>query len=75
MLPQWRRGEEQGPHEKYGKKAVFQGGSTSVADVFFHGYANYEEGLGKQFLKLTSCNTTGLIWAVDCVDRAVGVTM
>lgn len=56
------------------KKAIFQGGEkNSVADVFFHGYANYEKGLGKQFLKLTSCNTTGLIRAVDCLDRKVGV--
>lgn len=61
-------------YTKYGKKAIFQGGEKdSVADVFFHGYANYEKGLGKQFLKLTSCNTTGLIRAVDCLDRAVGV--
>ena len=27
----------------------------------------------KQFLKLTSCNTTGLIRAVDCLDRAYGM--
>ena len=61
-------------YSKLGKKAIFQGGEKdSVADVFFHGYANYEKGLGKQFLKLTSCNTTGLIRAVDCIDRAVGV--
>lgn len=61
-------------YEKYGKKAIFQGGeSNSVADVFFHGYANYEKGVGKRFLKLTSCNTTGLIRAVDCLDRSVGV--
>jgi glyceraldehyde-3-phosphate dehydrogenase (NAD(P)) len=61
-------------YAKYNKKAIFQGGEkNSVADVFFHGYANYEKGLGKQFLKLTSCNTTGLIRAVDCMDRAVGV--
>ncbi len=61
-------------YERYGKKAIFQGGEkNSVADVFFHGYANYEKGLGKQFLKLTSCNTTGLIRAVDCLDRVVGV--
>ena len=57
-----------------GKKAIFQGGEkNNVADVFFHGYANYEKGLGQQFLKLTSCNTTGLIRAVDMIDRAVGV--
>lgn len=61
-------------YRKHGVKGIFQGGEKSeVADVFFHGYANYEKGLGKNFLKLTSCNTTGLIRAVDCLDRAVGV--
>jgi len=55
-------------------KAVFQGGEKDeVADVFFHGYANYEKGIGKDYLKLTSCNTTGFIRAVDCIDREVGV--
>jgi len=61
-------------YSKLDKKAVFQGGEkNSVADAFFHGYANYEKGLGQQFLKLTSCNTTGFIRAVDCLDREVGV--
>ena len=61
-------------YKKYHKKAIFQGGeSDSVADVFFHGYANYEKGLGADYLKLTSCNTTGLIRAIDCIDRKVGV--
>lgn len=61
-------------YEKYNKKAIFQGGEkNSVADVFFHGYANYEMGLNKQFLKLTSCNTTGLIRAVDCLDKEFGI--
>ncbi|HET7839597.1 MAG TPA: type II glyceraldehyde-3-phosphate dehydrogenase [Rectinemataceae bacterium] len=61
-------------YAKHGKKGIFQGGEkNSVADVFFHGYANYEKGLDKQFLKLTSCNTTGLIRAVDCADRVAGV--
>lgn len=61
-------------YARLGKKAIFQGGEkNSVADVFFHGYANYEKGLGADFLKLTSCNTTGLIRAVDCLDRAVGM--
>ena len=57
-----------------GVKAIFQGGEkNSVADVFFHGYANYPKGVGKDFLKLTSCNTTGLIRAVDCLDKKFGV--
>lgn len=61
-------------YEKKGIKAVFQGGeSNEVAEVFFHGYANYEKGVGKDYLKLTSCNTTGLIRTIDCLDRAYGV--
>ncbi|MDD9999554.1 MAG: type II glyceraldehyde-3-phosphate dehydrogenase, partial [Rhodospirillaceae bacterium] len=59
---------------RHGNKAVFQGGEKDeVADVFFHGYANYEKGLNAQFLKLTSCNTTGLIRTIDCLDRGPGV--
>ncbi len=62
-------------YERAGVKAIFQGGEkNSVADVFFHGYANYEKGLGVDYLKLTSCNTTGLIRCVDALDRAVGVS-
>jgi glyceraldehyde-3-phosphate dehydrogenase (NAD(P)) len=61
-------------YEKKGVKAIFQGGEkNSVADVFFHGYANYEKGIGKDYLKLTSCNTTGLIRSVDCLDREYGI--
>lgn len=61
-------------YEKYKKKAVFQAGEQDeIADVFFHGYANYEKGIDQDYLKLTSCNTTGLIRAVDCLDRGVGI--
>jgi glyceraldehyde-3-phosphate dehydrogenase (NAD(P)) len=59
---------------KKGIKPIFQGGEKNdVADVFFHGYANYEKGVGKNYLKLTSCNTTGLIRAIDCLDRLCGI--
>ena len=59
-------------YERYGVKAIFQGGEkNSVADVFFHGYANYEKGLDKDYLKLTSCNTTGLIRTVESVTGAL----
>ncbi len=61
-------------YAKKGVKAIFQGGEkNTVADVFFHGYANYEKGVGADYLKLTSCNTTGLIRAVDALDRAFGL--
>ena len=35
--------------------------------------ANFEKGVGQNYLKLTSCNTTGLIRSVDCLDRAFGI--
>ena len=61
-------------YKSRGIKAIFQGGEKNdVADVFFHGYANYDKGIGKDYLKLTSCNTTGFIRAVDCIDKSVGV--
>ena len=61
-------------YEAAGVKAIFQGGEkNSVADVFFHGYANYEKGINQNYLKLTSCNTTGLIRAVDALDRDYGI--
>lgn len=61
-------------YKERGLKAIFQGGEKNdIADTFFHGYANYEKGVGKDYLKLTSCNTTGLIRAVDCLDRVVGI--
>ena len=48
-----------------GLKAIFQGGEKNeIADVFFHGYANYSKGVGADYLKLTSCNTTGFIRCV-----------
>ncbi|NLW21102.1 MAG: type II glyceraldehyde-3-phosphate dehydrogenase [Clostridiales bacterium] len=61
-------------YQKHGVKAVFQGGEKNeVADVFFHGYANFAAGLGADYLKLTSCNTTGLIRAVDALDKQFGL--
>ncbi|MBF7097301.1 type II glyceraldehyde-3-phosphate dehydrogenase [Alkalibacter mobilis] len=61
-------------YQKYNVKAIFQGGEKNeVADVFFHGYANFEKGVGSDFLKLTSCNTTGLIRAAECIDSKVGL--
>lgn len=59
---------------KYNKNAIFQGGeSNEVADVFFHGTANYEKGVGVKYLKLTSCNTTGLIRSIRVLNDQFGI--
>ncbi len=48
-------------YEKMGVKAIFQGGEKKdVAEVSFNAIANYEKAVGKQFVRVVSCNTTGL---------------
>lgn len=44
-----------------GKPAIFQGGEESdVADVSFNALANYEKAVGKRYVRVVSCNTTGI---------------
>jgi glyceraldehyde-3-phosphate dehydrogenase (NAD(P)) len=49
-------------YEKAGVKAVFQGGeSHGLVDVSFNSLINYRETIGKRFVRVVSCNTTGLL--------------
>lgn len=62
-------------------KGIFQGGEKAeVGEVkSFNALANYKEALGKSYIRVVSCNTTGLIratWAVDQIydiEKAVAV--
>ncbi|WP_456478332.1 type II glyceraldehyde-3-phosphate dehydrogenase [Geoglobus ahangari] len=48
-------------YEKAGVKAIFQGGEKAhVAEVSFSSLANYDDAVGKSFVRVVSCNTTGL---------------
>ncbi|AIY89531.1 type II glyceraldehyde-3-phosphate dehydrogenase [Geoglobus acetivorans] len=48
-------------YEKKGVKAIFQGGERAhVAEASFSALANYDEAVGKNFVRVVSCNTTGL---------------
>ncbi len=51
--------------EKYyaprGKPAIFQGGEKAdVADVSFNALANYDRAVGAKYIRVVSCNTTGI---------------
>lgn len=49
-------------YEAAGVKAIFQGGEThELAGVSFVAQANYEEALGRDVVRVVSCNTTGLV--------------
>lgn len=55
-------------YEKYGVKAIFQGGEKAdVAEMTFNSFVNYNDAFGKQFIRVPSCNTTSLLrtlWAL-----------
>ena len=68
-------GEKNRPiYERLGKKAIFQGGEEHVVAGFsFNAHANYKEAAGKQFARVVSCNTTGLVRLIHALDQAFGV--
>ncbi|MDD1676012.1 MAG: type II glyceraldehyde-3-phosphate dehydrogenase, partial [Methanomicrobiales archaeon] len=53
-------------YEKQGVKAIFQGGEEhEVAGLSFCSDCNYEQALGRQFVRVVSCNTTGLCRVIN----------
>ncbi|MEM1930657.1 MAG: type II glyceraldehyde-3-phosphate dehydrogenase [Sulfolobales archaeon] len=61
-------------YERYGVKAVFQGGEKhEVAGVSFVAQRNYSEALGRQFVRVVSCNTTAICRVVGGIHEKIGV--
>ncbi|NJE55621.1 phosphorylating glyceraldehyde-3-phosphate dehydrogenase [Thermococcus sp. 21S9] len=59
-------------YEKAGVKAVFQGGEkANVAEVSFVAQANYEKALGKDYVRVVSCNTTGLTRTLSAIQEYI----
>lgn len=48
-------------YTKFSKPAIFQGGEEAdVAEASFNALANYEEAVGRKYVRVVSCNTTGI---------------
>lgn len=61
-------------YEKAGVKAIWQGGEDhELAGCSFNAESNYEEALGRDFVRVVSCNTTGLCRVIAPLDREYGV--
>jgi len=61
-------------YEKHGVKATFQGGEKdAISPILFSSTANYDLAKDVDYIKLVSCNTTGIVRAVVAVDDAFGV--
>ncbi|MFC1769140.1 type II glyceraldehyde-3-phosphate dehydrogenase [Nanoarchaeota archaeon] len=58
------------------KKAIFQGGEKpTVGDISFVAQCNYKDAINKDYIRVVSCNTTGLCRALQTVDQLCGVDM
>lgn len=61
-------------YEQKGVPAIFQGGEKAgVAEVSFNSLCNYEEAVGKQYVRVVSCNTTGLLRVLCTLNKAYGL--
>ena len=61
-------------YEKYGVKAIFQGGEKhEVAGYSFVAQRNYKGALGRQFIRVVSCNTTAICRVIGGLHEKLGV--
>src|SRR3989442_10635502 len=61
-------------YEKAGVKAIWQGGEEhALTNLSFNAAANYADCLGASFVRVPSCNTTGLIRTLYPLDAHIGV--
>jgi len=61
-------------YEKAGVKAIFEGGEkANVAQVSFVAQCNYDEAFGKDYIRVVSCNTTGLCRTLNTIKQNFGI--
>lgn len=61
-------------YEKADVKAIFQGGEKKdTAEVSFNALANYDDARGKNFVRVVSCNTTGLTRTLYTIKQRFGI--
>ena len=57
------------------KKTLWQGGEEhEIAGFSFNSSCNYKEAIGRQFVRVVSCNTTGLCRIIHEIDKEYGVS-
>ena len=61
-------------YERLGVKALWQGGEEhALAGFSFNSSCNYKDAIGRQFVRVVSCNTTGLCRIIHEIDKEYGV--
>ncbi len=60
-------------YRKFKVKAIFQGGEKAeLAQTSFNAYSNFTDSWGKDYVRVVSCNTTGLARTVSAIDKRFG---
>lgn len=60
-------------YKKHGVKAIFQGGEKAEIGNSFVSQCNYGMSWGRDYIRVVSCNTTGLCRTLQAVDSAFGI--
>lgn len=60
-------------YKKHGVKAIFQGGEKSDIGISFVSQCNYGDSWGANYIRVVSCNTTGLCRTLQAIDSAYGI--
>lgn len=61
-------------YQQHNVKAIFQGGEKAdIADASFVAQCNFEDAVGKNYVRVVSCNTTGLSRTIHALQKAYGV--
>jgi len=60
-------------YKRHRVKAIFQGGESSEVGQSFVAQCNYKEAVGADFIRVVSCNTTGLCRTLHAIDWKYGI--
>ena len=60
-------------YEDMGVKAIFQGGEKPSTGKSFVAQCNFEDCRNEDFIRVVSCNTTGLCRTLSAIDKKYGV--
>ncbi|MEM3397014.1 MAG: type II glyceraldehyde-3-phosphate dehydrogenase [Thermoplasmata archaeon] len=61
-------------YEELGKPAIFQGGEKhKLTGLSFNAFANYEKCIGAKYVRVVSCNTTGLLRTLVPIHNEIGI--
>jgi glyceraldehyde-3-phosphate dehydrogenase (NAD(P)) len=57
-------------YKSLGLNAIFQGGEDSSIGTSFNAHANFDKNVGQKYIRVVSCNTTGLARTLSCLNEA-----